>query len=71
MDALKVLRYSASLSYGQNEPCTNMGAVLPNGETQGDVDCSNTIGAIDSLKILRFSASLAYSQAEPCPNIGS
>jgi len=71
VDSLKILRYNASLSVSQTEPCTDIGGTLPNTEIQGDVDCSNAINAVDSLKLLRHSASLSVSQTEPCPDIGT
>jgi CSLREA domain-containing protein len=71
VDALKLLRYSAGLPFGQTEPCTDIGVPLTAGPMQGDVDCSGAINSIDSLKVLRFSASLPYAQTQPCPAIGS
>lgn len=72
VDSLKVLRYGAGLSYGQTEPCVNIGTgILTNGEKQGDVDCNNAVNSVDALKLLRYGAGLSYSQSEPCPNIGT
>jgi hypothetical protein len=66
------LRFGSGLAYAQNEPCPDIGAgVLPNGEIQGDVDCTNAVNSVDSLKLLRFTSGLAYAQTEPCPDIGS
>jgi len=39
--------------------------------TQGDVDCSGTVNAVDALKILRAVAALSVSQTQPCPPIGA
>jgi hypothetical protein len=36
----------------------------------GDVDCNNTVNAIDALKILRHSAQLSIEQPAGCPAIG-
>jgi hypothetical protein len=71
VDALKVLRFGAALSVTQNDPCVDMGQVLPNTELQGDVDCSNAVNSVDALKLLRFGAALSVSQNEPCPDIGT
>ena len=72
MDALKVSRQVAGLSYSQTEPCVNIGTgILTNGEKQGDVDCSNNVNSVDTLKLQRYAAGLEYSQQEPCPNIGT
>ncbi len=72
VDALKVLRFVASLSVTQNDPCVDIGAGGP--PVQGDVDCSagaNPVSAVDALKILRFVASLSVTQNEPCVDIGA
>ena len=67
-----MLRFASGLAYGQTEPCEDIGTgTLANGETQGDVDCSNVVNSVDSLKLLRYGSGLAYSQNEPCPDIGS
>jgi len=72
VDALKVLRYGADLSYSQTEPCQNIGTgILTNGEWQGNVDCNVKVNSVDALKLLRYGAGLSYSQNEPCQNIGS
>lgn len=71
VDSLKVLRFNASLSVTQTDPCVDLGQALPNTEIQGDVDCSNTVNAVDSLKLLRFSAALSVTQNDPCPDIGT
>jgi hypothetical protein len=74
VDSLKILRYGASLSYSQNNPCPDIGSgTLPNGKKQGDIDCKGIVTSVDALKILRYGATLPYSQNEPppCPNIGS
>jgi hypothetical protein len=39
--------------------------------TQGDVDCSGVIDAVDALKILRHKAGLSVVQTEPCLNVGA
>jgi hypothetical protein len=71
IDSLKITRWTASLSYSQNEPCVDIGSKLPNNVKQGNVDCNGSINSIDSLKLTRYTASLSYTQNEPCPNIGS
>ena len=72
VDALKVLRYGAGLSYSQSEPCQNIGTgILTNGVKQGNVDCSGTVNSVDALKLLRYGAGLSYSHPESCPDIGS
>jgi hypothetical protein len=73
VDALKILRYKASLSYSQNEECPDIETgILTNGQKQGNVDCSNnSVNSVDALKILRYKADLSYNQTEPCPDIGS
>ncbi len=42
----------------------------PQAESWGDVDCSDSIDAVDALKILRFIASLPYEAPSNCPEIG-
>jgi predicted outer membrane repeat protein len=69
VDALKVLRFGASLSVVQTEPCPDIGTDA-GGLPFGDVDCSTTTNSVDALKILRFNASLSVIQTEPCPDIG-
>jgi hypothetical protein len=71
VDALKLLRYNAALSYSQTEPCTDIGVALPNGEFQGDVNCSNLVNSVDALLVLRYVAGLSVGQVEPCPDVGS
>jgi hypothetical protein len=73
IDALKVLRYAASLPVSQTEPCPDMGVetVPQSGGLQGDVDCSLAVNSVDALKLLRFAAGLSVSQTEPCPDIGT
>jgi hypothetical protein len=61
VDALRVLRHSASLP--------NM---LPDGCVfAGDVDCSGATNAVDALKLLRYAASLPNNPVVGCPEIGS
>jgi hypothetical protein len=38
---------------------------------QGDVNCDNSVNAIDALLVLRFGAGLTVNQTEPCPDIGT
>jgi hypothetical protein len=74
VDALKVLRYAAGLSYTQTQPppCPDIGVdTVQAGKLQGDVNCSNTVNAVDALLLLRHSAALSVAQTEPCPDIGS
>jgi len=81
IDALKVLRYAASLPVTQIGPepdaCTDIGlGPVTGGGVQGDVDCSggvNAVNSIDALKLLRFAVGLSYSQIEPppCPDIAT
>lgn len=69
VDALKVLRFVAGLSYSKvTEPCNNIGVA-----GMGDVDCSGTVNAVDALKIFRFVAGLPVDQTEPppCRDIGT
>jgi len=71
IDALKILRKTASLSVAAPVGCpflTNAAA--------GDVDCSGgNANAIDALKVLRFGAGLPVTQIGPepdaCPDIGT
>ena len=70
IDALKVLRFSASLSVAQSEPCTDIGQAIGSGFDQGDVDCSGgNPNSIDALKILRAVASLPVSQQPGCGKV--
>jgi hypothetical protein len=69
VDALKVLRHSASLPVTQSEPCPDLGEDM-GGHPFGDVDCSNLVNAVDALKILRSNAQLTVEQTEPCTDIG-
>jgi len=83
IDALKVLRYAASLPVTQIGPepdaCPDIGVdPVTGGGVQGDVDCSggvNAVNSIDALKLLRFAAGLPVTQIGPepdgCPNIGT
>jgi len=76
VDALKLLRHNAGLSYTQTEPppCPDIAlGVLLNGELQGDVNCTNSVNSVDALLILRYNARLPIFQNEPppCPDIGS
>jgi hypothetical protein len=66
IDALKILRMSASLSVTQTEPCPGIGTLTP---PFGDVDCGGGVNSIDALKILRHNAALVVTQTEPCRNI--
>jgi len=68
VDALKVLRYAASLSVAQTEPCSDVGTQSP---AVGDADCSGTANSVDALKILRFGAGLSYTKVHFCPDIGA
>jgi hypothetical protein len=68
IDSLKILRYTAALSYPQDEPCPDIGTVIT--QVIGDVDCNGLVNSIDSLKILRYAASLPNTQNEPCTDIG-
>ena len=72
IDALKVLRFSASLSVAQSEPCTDIGEPIGSTFDQGNVDCSaGNPNSIDALKILRAVALLTVSQQPGCgPVIG-
>lgn len=65
MDALKILRFVASLSVNQTEPCPDIGtsgaASARNGlpaPVAGDVNCSGGVTAVDALAVLRFVAVL-------------
>ena len=48
-----------------------MKIVGPAALTQGDVDCSGGVNAIDAMKVLRNTAALSVTQTEPCPEIGT
>ncbi len=69
VDALKVLRHSASLPVSQTEPCPNQGEDVA-GHPFGDVDCDGSVNSVDALKVLRHNASLAVMQNDPCTLIG-
>jgi hypothetical protein len=71
VDALKLLRYNASLSVIQAQPCPLINDMV-SGFPFGDVDCSGGISSVDALKILRHNAFLPVPQNEPpdCPDIG-
>jgi hypothetical protein len=68
VDSLKVLRYVASLSVAQAEPCPDIGTQAP---IWGDVDCSGAANSVDALKLLRYVAGLSVAQTEPCTDIGT
>jgi hypothetical protein len=74
VDALKLLRHSASLSVSQGEPCLDIGLARllapPDDWKMGDVDCSGVVNSIDALKVLRAVAglSVAYVGAG-CPEV--
>jgi len=38
---------------------------------QGDVDCDNSVSAVDALLVLRSGAGLGVNGNEPCPDIGT
>lgn len=38
---------------------------------QGDVNCNNSVNAVDALFVLRFVAGLGVNANEPCPDIGT
>ena len=70
IDALKVLRFSASLSVAQSEPCLDLGLPLASTFDHGDVDCSGgNPNSIDALKILRAVALLTVSQQPGCGKV--
>jgi hypothetical protein len=69
IDALKLLRHSASLPVTQSEPCADIGAIIGGGHIQGDIDCSTAVNSIDALKILRAVAGLGVAQLVGCPDI--
>ncbi len=68
VDALKVLRFVASLPVQQEPGCPLIGSDFAS--LFGDVDCSGGVTSVDALKILRFVASLPVQQAHGCPVIG-
>jgi hypothetical protein len=71
VDALAVLRHSASLPVSQNEPCLDVGQPAPWGWAMGDVDCSGGVSSVDALKILRAVALLVVALPPGCdPIIG-
>ncbi len=69
VDALGVLRYSASLPVSQSEPCLDVGQMLPppTDELMGDVDCGSGINSVDALKILRAVVNLPVQKPVGCP----
>jgi hypothetical protein len=74
IDALKVLRFSASLSAAQEEPCLDIGLPRllkpPLDWKLGDVDCDGNVNAIDALKILRANAGLSVLYiGAGCPEV--
>jgi dipeptidyl aminopeptidase/acylaminoacyl peptidase len=73
IDALKLLRYSSSLSVTQSEPCLDVGLVRllapPDDWRMGDVDCSGTVNSVDALKILRANAGLSVAKPPGCPEV--
>jgi hypothetical protein len=74
IDALKVLRFSASLSAAQSEPCLDIGMPrllkAPLDWKMGDVDCDGNVNAIDALKILRAAAGLSVTLiGQGCPPV--
>jgi hypothetical protein len=69
VDALKILRHSASLSVAQGPGCAPIGSQVAS--LFGDVDCSGTVNSVDALKVLRFSAALLVTYNEPCRHIGT
>jgi hypothetical protein len=79
VDALKILRFVASLSVNQTEPCPDIGtsgaAFSRNGlppPVAGDVNCSGSVTAVDALAILRFVAGLPGLPAPSgCREIGA
>jgi hypothetical protein len=70
IDALKLLRFSASLPVVQSEPCLDIGLPRalppPDDWKMGDVDCSGTVNSIDALKILRANAGLSVAIPAGC-----
>jgi hypothetical protein len=73
VDALKVLRYAASLAVTQSEPCLNIGLprvlLPPDNWRMGDVDCDGNVNAVDALKILRAAAGLGVVKPPTCPDL--
>ena len=67
VDALKVLRFGASLNVAQSEPCPDIGTVLTLAGVFGDIDCTGVVNAVDALKLLRYGAALSVQQNEPPP----
>jgi dipeptidyl aminopeptidase/acylaminoacyl peptidase len=73
VDALKVLRHSATLSVTQNEPCVDIAQPRnlppPDNWLMGDVNCSGTVNSVDALLILRAVAALSVLIPGGCPGI--
>jgi hypothetical protein len=70
VDALKVLRHSATFAIPQSEPCTDIGSgPLTSGWMQGDVNCSGSVNSVDALLILRAAAGLPVNIPAGCPTI--
>ena len=51
-DALKGVQFVAGISYGQTQPCTEIGAGEP---VFGDMDCDGDADAVDLSRLGRFS----------------
>jgi CSLREA domain-containing protein len=75
-DPLQILRFIASLSIAQQQPCplidqpASISSDLPI-HIWGDVDCNSAVDTVDSLALLRHIAALPVQQIQPCPPIGS
>jgi len=69
VDALKTLRFVASLTVSQGPNCPLIGAEVAS--LWGDVDCSGSADSVDALKILRHVALLTVQQVGDCPDIGT
>jgi len=70
-DVQNVLFYSAASLGAQiavGVACTAAPPAAP--PMMGDVDCSNTVNAVDALKVLRFNAALTVAQPDLCTFIG-
>jgi hypothetical protein len=74
VDSLKILRFNASLSVTQNEPCLDIGfsrlLTPPANWMMGDGDCSGGVSSVDALKILRANAGLSVTYVGAgCPQV--
>lgn len=56
------------MTVSQNQPCPAIDQGTPN--AWGDIDCSDSVDAVDALKILRWVSEMKVLQYMPCDVIG-